>query len=111
MMIVYLDSCATYHTFFITEFLREIYTSKTVTNGSCNAGTVSTRKKGWFGEFKVWYNKYGMANLLSVPMLEEAGYIISTHTKGDWIVTSPKGTKTVFKRDTGVCRGMPYIDL
>ena len=52
-----------------------------------------------------------MANLLSVPMLEEDGYTISTHTKGDWIVTSPKGTKIIFKRDTGVCRGMPYIDL
>ena len=44
-------------------------------------------------------------------MLEEAGYTISTHTQGDWIVTSPKGTKIVFKRDTAVCRGMPYIDL
>ena len=80
-------------------------------NGSCNAGTVSTRKKGWLGEFELWYYKYGMANLLSVPMLEEAGYTISTHTKGDWIVTSPKGTNIIFKRDTGVCRGMPYIDL
>ena len=80
-------------------------------NGSCNAGTVSTRKKGRFGEFEVWYNKYGMANLLSVPMLEADGYTIATHTEGDWIVTSPEGTKITFKRDTGVCRGMPYIDL
>ena len=31
--------------------------------------------------------------------------------KGNWIVTSPKGTKIIFKWDTGVCRGMPYIDL
>ena len=77
---VYLDNCATYYTFFVKECLRGIYTSKTVTNGSCNPGTVSTRKKGWFGKFEVLYNKYGMANLLSVPMLEEAGYTISTHT-------------------------------
>ena len=35
---LYLDSCATYHTFFIKRFLRGIYTSKTVMNGSCNAG-------------------------------------------------------------------------
>ena len=94
---VYLDSCATYHTFFIEEFLRGIYTSKTVMNGSCNAGTVSTRRKGWFGEFEVWYNKYDMANFLSVPMLEEESYTISTHTQGDWIVTSLKGTKIVFQ--------------
>ena len=52
-----------------------------------------------------------MANLLSVPMLNAAGYVISTHTHGDWVVTSPKGTKIVFKWDTGVCSGMPYLDL
>ena len=79
--------------------------------GSCNAGTVSTRERGWFGEFQVWYNKHGMANLLSVPMLEEDGYKISAHTDGDWIVKSPKGKKIIFKRDTGMTRGMPYIDI
>ena len=62
---VYLDSCATYHSFFVKKFLRGIYTSKTIINGSCNARTVATRKKGWFGEFEVWYNNYGMAHLLS----------------------------------------------
>ena len=31
---VYLDSCATYYTFFIKQFLRGIYISKTVMNGS-----------------------------------------------------------------------------
>ena len=49
---VYLDSCATYHTFFVKEFLQGIYTSKTVMNSSCNAGSVSTRKKGWLANLK-----------------------------------------------------------
>ena len=44
-------------------------------------------------------------------MLEEAGYIVSTHTKSDWVVTTPKGKNIVFKRDTGICNQMPYIDL
>ena len=26
-------------------------------------------------------------------------------------MTTLKGRKNVFKRDTGVCKGMPYIDL
>ena len=47
-----------------------------------------------------------MANILSVTMLEEAGYTISTHTQGDWVVTSPKGTDIVFKKDIGVCVGI-----
>ena len=44
-------------------------------------------------------------------MLEEAGYKVSTHTDQDWKVTTPKGTVIRFKRDVGVCKGMPYIDL
>ena len=44
-------------------------------------------------------------------MLEKAGYILSGHTKMDWVVFTPKGKEIVFKRDTGVCKGMPYIDL
>ena len=44
-------------------------------------------------------------------MLEDAGYIVSTHTKGDWVVTTPKGKKLILKRYTGVCKGMPTINL
>ena len=107
----YLDSCATYHTFFIEEFLADVHKGETTMNGSCNAGTVSTNTKGWYGGFQVWLNQKGIANLLSIPMLEEAGYIVLAHTKSDWVVTTTKGKKIVFKRDTGICNRMPYIDL
>ena len=50
-------------------------------------------------------------NLLSIPMLEDAGYKVSTHTDRDWEVTTPQGKVIVIKRDTRVCKGMPYIDL
>ncbi len=33
------------------------------------------------------------------------------NTKREWVVTTPAGDKIVFKRDTGVCAGMPYIDM
>ena len=80
-------------------------------NGSYNAGTVSTNTNGWYGDFQVWLNKKVIANLMSIPMLEEAGYIVSTHTKSDWVVTTPKGNNIVFKRDKDICNRMPYIDL
>ena len=80
-------------------------------NGSCNVVTVTTNTRGWYSKFKLWLNERSIANLLSIPMLEDAGYIVSTHAKGDWVVTTPKGKKTIFKRDTGVCKGMPYINL
>ena len=69
----HLESCATYHTFFFREFLDRVYSGKKATNGSCNAGTVTTNTRGWYDEFKVWLNERGIANLLSIPMLEDAG--------------------------------------
>ena len=77
----YLDRCATYHTFFFREFLDRFSSGKTAMNGSYNAGTVTTNTMGWCGEFKVWLNESGIANLLSIPMIEDAGYIVSNHTK------------------------------
>jgi len=107
----YLDSCASYHTFFVREFLRGIHEDSSTMSGSCNAGEVLLKQKGWYKNFQVWLNEHGIVNLLSIPMLEEAGYKVSTHTDGDWKVTTPQGKVVVFKRDTGVCKGMPYIDL
>ena len=44
-------------------------------------------------------------------MLEATGYLVSTHTHGNWVVTSHKGKKIVFKQDTGVYNRIPYINL
>ena len=48
----YLDSCATYHTFFVREFLDRMYLGKIAMHGSCNAGTVTNNARGWYGKFK-----------------------------------------------------------
>ena len=32
-------------------------------------------------------------------------------TLGEWIVHSPRGEQLVFKRDTGLLKNMPYIDV
>ena len=52
-----------------------------------------------------------IANLLSVPVLESAGYIVSPHKKRDWVVLATKGKQFFVKRETGVCKGMSYSDL
>ena len=95
---IYLDSCATYYTFFVKEFLAKVHKGKSTITGSCNAGTTSTNTPGWYGEFKVWLNEMGIFNLLLIPMPKNATYIVSTHMKK-------------FKCESGVCQGMPYIDL
>ena len=77
---IYLNSYATYHTFFVKELLARVQKVKDTMTGSCNSGTTSTNTQGWYGEFKVWLNEMGIANLLSIlmlensiPMLENAG--------------------------------------
>ena len=106
-----MDSCASYHTFFVKEFLKNIQEGGATMTGRCNAGTTSTSKRGSYGDFKVWLNEKCIANLISIPMLEASGYVISTHTQGEWRVFPPAGHTIPFKRDTGLCAGMPYIDL
>ena len=107
----YLDSMASHHSFYMRTYLKKVFQSKTTMSTSCNAGQTETNTRGWYGDFEVWLNEQGIANLLSLPALEDAGYKVETHTDRDWVVTSPQGRRTVFKRDTGVCNRMPYIDL
>ena len=107
----YLDSCALYHTFFLEEFQTDFKESDATMTGRCNAGTTITKIKETYGDLQVWINKKGIAKLISIPMLETSGYILSTHTHADWVVTTPDGKYTTFKRDKGVCTGTPYINL
>ena len=67
--------------------------------------------KGTYGDFQLWINKKGIANIISIPMLEASGYIVSTHTHTDWVVTTPEVKDITFKCYKGVCTGMSYIGL
>ena len=79
--------------------------------GHCNAGTTTCKQKGYYGVFKMWLNKNGIANLLSIPQLEQYGFVIDYNMKRNCIVTTPQGKEIVFRKDTGMCEGMPYIDI
>ena len=50
---IYLDSCATYHTFFVKEFLKNVVENKGTMNGNCNAGETKITKRGYFGKLGV----------------------------------------------------------
>jgi len=47
----------------------------------------------------------------SIPQLKKDGYTIDYNTKRDWVVTTPTGKCLLFKLDTGLCAGMPYLDI
>jgi predicted Fe-S protein YdhL (DUF1289 family) len=64
---LYLDSCATYHTAFVDWILDNVHEVDMILKGNCNAGVTTSNEKGWFGTFKMWINKQGIENLLSIP--------------------------------------------
>ena len=108
---LYLDSCATYHSAFVKEMLHSVKTVGTVLQGNCNAGVSTSKEKGIFGPWSFWLNENGIANLLSIPQLEKDGYTVDYNSKHHWVVTTPAGKCLIFKADTGMCEGMPYLDV
>ena len=97
--------------FFIKEFLSDVEDVRMVMKGRCNARITTTSKRGLYGKFHMWLNENGIVNLISIPMLEASGYVVSTHTMNQWEVITSGGDTIHFKQDTGVCAGMPYINL
>ena len=68
-------------------------------------------KRGIYGLWSLCLNEKGIANILSIPQLEKDGYTIDYNTKRDWVVTTPTGKYLLFKSDTDMCAGMPYLDI
>jgi hypothetical protein len=52
----------------------------------------------------------GIANLLSLPQLEDNSFTVSYQTSGEWIVTTPHSKEIIFYREAdGVCHDFPYL--
>ena len=56
-------------------------------------------------------NCQGIANIFSIPWLEDHGYKIDYHSDREWMVINPVGKEIIFKLDMGKCNCMPYIDM
>ncbi len=39
------------------------------------------------------------------------GFVVDYNTKQNWVVTTPQGKKIIFQKDTGMCKGMSFIDM
>ena len=100
-----------HHSVFVDWILDNIHEVDTYFTGHCNTGSLTCKEKGYLGLFKMWLNHDGIANLLSIPQLEENRYQIDYNIRCDWVVTTPQGKKIKFKRDKGMCNHMPYIDV
>ena len=107
---LYLDSCATENVMFAVENLTKCHTTGVTMRQNCNAGTKLTNRMGYWGGIKFWISPDGIANLLSIPKLQEAGFKIQFTDK--WRMLTPNNKLITFAQDdAGVCKGMPYINL
>jgi hypothetical protein len=106
-------STSSFHQVFTKEHLDNLWLTGTTLCADCNAGTNFATKKGWYRDlFDLWLVRNGIPNLLSLPQLEADGFMVSYHTGGNWIVTTPHGNEITFHREEdGVCRGFPYINM
>ena len=116
----YLDTTSSFHQARTTKHLSGVQKVSNILRGSCNAGTTFSDEKGWCkGRFHMWLVRQGIANLLSLPQLEADGFRATYDTDTGWKLYCPDGpegthvggTELILKRDAGVCRGFPYLDL
>ena len=107
----YLDTCCTNHSCFASEFLTDIHDTGVILKKHCNAGTNMTGKAGFWRNIRFWYNEHGIANLISAPQLEDDGYKLEYATNIGWMAHGPDGNTMIFRRDKGLCNGMPFVDL
>jgi hypothetical protein len=96
---------------FASEYLTDHHTSEVYLRQNCNAGSKVTNQCGYYIGLKFYIGEGGIANLLSVPALEKAGWKVQMETGKPVRVLSPEGVLLTFKRDVGVTGGMPYIDM
>ena len=68
---VYLDGCSTVTAFKSNKYLKDIKTEPRGVRINCNAGAITTNKRGTYGNLKVWYLPDGIANIISMHELEE----------------------------------------
>eukprot|EP00956_Cyclotella_meneghiniana_P028301 scaffold65295_cov71-Cyclotella_meneghiniana.AAC.14 len=107
---LFLDSCATHNVMFAPEFLTDIFSDGVALRQNCNAGSKLTQLKGaWMG-WEFWLNTSGIANLLSWPTAIKLGCKI-VYKDETWQVYTPSGYVLSFYPDTGVCAGMPFLDM
>jgi hypothetical protein len=103
----YLDGCSTVTAFKNGKFLRDIHSVREGIKINCNAGAVTTNKKGRFGGLSAWYLPDGITNIFSMHELEKLYRITYNSWEGFYIVHT-LGGEVHFHKDE---QGLPFINL
>ncbi len=104
---VYLDGCSTLTAFKNDKFLTSMKTEARGGKINCNAGAISTNKRGEYGNLKVWYLPDSIANIILMHELKSLYHITYDSRAGYYVVHTPKGEVRFYKDE----QGLPYLDL
>jgi hypothetical protein len=103
----YLDNCSTITAFLDEKYLEGIVTVRDGMKINCNAGTMTTNRRGSYGKLKAWHLPKGIANIFSMHELEKVYRITYDSWEGYYIVHTEHGP-VYFHKDEN---GLPFIDL
>ena len=107
---ILLDNQSTVDVFSNKNLITDIRETSSTMNIHCNAGITSTNMVGELrGYGTVWYNPYGIANILSLARVQELGYRVTYDTSDGHAFHLHKndGTVRVFKQSK---KGLYYLD-
>ena len=109
---MYLDITSSFYHIFPYKHLLDVEKVAIMLRGECNACTTHSNDERWFkGLFHMWLVCNGIANLLSLPHLEEDGFCATYDTWKHWEIYCPNETDFILKKDVGICKGFPYLDI
>jgi hypothetical protein len=97
---ILLDNRSTVDVFCNSALQEDIHEAATYMTIHCNAGRTSTNLKGTLpGYGYVWFHPEGIANVLSLSRVRDAGYCITYDSTGtnEFIIHKPNGDCRVFK--------------
>jgi hypothetical protein len=104
---ILLDNQSTVNIFYNGKLLQNIRPMDTYVNVQCNAGTTRTNLMGTLKGFgDVWYHPNGIANILSMALVEELYPVTYTKERG-FVVHKTNGTTRRFVKSD---RGLYYMD-
>ena len=95
-----LDSASTLNLIASKGLLRNIHRVKTTMRVRCNAGVTTTNLMGWLGDYPnpVWYNPNGVANILSLFLVQRYYWVqYDNEIEDAFHVTMKDGTIIRFK--------------
>ena len=109
---LHLDTCSTFHQVITEDHVKSLHKASVPSKGGWNTGITTADYQGCILDaLEAWISEEGIANLASFNIMEESGWTFTYKTGSNFVGTLPNGVKITLKRDKGICKGFPCVNL